>query len=227
MDIKIWGVGSGLCERKNTSAQINGIQIDAGPSVYQDILNHFPEHLLITHPHGDHIGGIWHVALFAGFKSPKPLHIYGSSLSIERIKHIIREQSDHEAYQVLQQKLHYHILPEKGSITINNTKIDFETRHHIAEIHTHIFKFNDKVVWATDIHETEEDFPFYQGTDLVFHVMYRGKAHTTPEMVARIMKRAHVPRVLGIHYCDKKDLTPYAKDFQEFRYAEEGESFHL
>jgi len=232
MKVEIIGSGNAFTSRVNASVLINGaLLIDCGPTVPARLFGRgaFPEDILLTHPHGDHVLGLPVYLLKVGIDNliqgkNTRIRLWGTDRTLRVVEGLYRATYDWgnlrdwvEFYPVLSGK--------SGSFTVGRMEIAYERRRHTDFTDTYVFRIGN-LGYATDVSETPEDYPFYKGLSVMIHEFGSSADHTPLDTVVKIALRADVRRLYLIHYPDGVGpdiLAPYVHLFDEIGLLREGD----
>ncbi len=229
MFIRILGTGPADTSRYNTSVLIDdSILIDAGPTVPVQLfsMDILPRYILLTHPHGDHILGL-PILMLRLSRSHRPI-IYGFRETIRKARLLWSE-----TYGLVEaEKIADFRTFEHGDVLqVEGYRVRVLQRPH-GPMRTAVFKFDDSMVYATDVRDVEEDACYYMGVDVLFHEVGEGSYHTPVDELAKLLSRANPSLTYIIHYDDDMDeagvlarLKQYYRG--EVRFARRGMSLVL
>ncbi len=211
MFIRVLGSGDASSSRFNTSILIDDtILIDAGPTVPFQLfsMNILPRHILLTHYHGDHVLGL-PILMLRLAKSEKPI-IYGFKETIRKVKLLWNE-----TYGLVEpEKIAEFRTFEHGDILqIEEYRVKVLQRPH-GPIRSAVFKFDDVLAYATDVHDVEEDACYYMDVDVLIHEVGQGSFHTSVGELAGILSRANPRIAYIIHYPDDFDKDGLLKEVE-------------
>ncbi len=230
MKVKVLGVGSAFTNNTNASIVINdNILIDCGPTVPSKLfsLNLKPKHIIITHPHGDHILGLPLYILKVCMDKDMRITFWSSPRVIEVIKILWENTYNWGSWE---EWVEFRpVLYESGKFNIGNMEVEYQKRHHTSFTHSYAFKFG-KLGYATDVSERFEDYEFYKGLNVLIHEFGPYPDHTPLDVVVKLALKAGIKRLYFIHYSDgaKEDiLRDYIQHFDDIRLLKEGETLIL
>lgn len=120
-------------------------------------------HALLTHRHGDHIGGVMALAI-----AVNPLHLYGSQDVLDAAKDILRICFGESAFNVLE-RVHFHPLQSEQSYTIAGYTVRlFDVDHRVPTTAVRLEHKGKVVAFSADSVPCENLVRCAQDADLFF-----------------------------------------------------------